>query len=220
MKWGKWIFGLVTQNPGWKLLSLAIAVIVWGTVATEPELSTFATVGVAYRNLPEDLEISSDPVSAVKLELRGPSGELRGLGSDGAQPEVILDMSDVRSGERTFPIGDRNVKLVRGVHLVRAIPSEVRLHFEHHQERTVKVVPQFTERAGYELASFDVIPETLAIAGPASRVGRLETVLTDPVSVPARPGSFDYPVNAFVEDPYVRFSGVTRVTGRITVRKK
>src|SRR5580698_9313596 len=117
MKWGRWMIGLVTGNAGWKLLSLAIAVVVWGVVANEPEISTFATVGVEYRNLPDNLEISSDPVSTVKLELRGPSGELREV-----SPEVILDMSDVRSGERTFPIGDGSVKLVRGVQLVRAIP--------------------------------------------------------------------------------------------------
>jgi hypothetical protein len=220
MRWGKGPLGLVTQNPGWKLLSLAIAVVVWGMVATEPELSTFATAGVEYRNLPDDLEISSDPLSTVKLELRGPSGELRGLGSGGAQPEVILDMSDVRQGERTFPIGDGDVKLVRGVHLVRAIPPEVRFHFERRAERTVKVAPQFIERSGYEVADYSVSPESLGIAGPASRVARVDAALTDPVNVPARAGSFDYQVNAFVDDPYVRFPGLSRVTVTVTIRKK
>ena len=126
MKLGKSLLGLVTRNIGWKLLSLAIALVVWGVVANEPEIATFATVGVEYRNLPEDLEIASDPVTSVKLELRGPSGQLSGSVS----PEVILDMSDVRTGDRTFPIGDGSVKLVRGVQLVRAIPSEVRFRFE------------------------------------------------------------------------------------------
>jgi len=216
MKWGKRLFGLVTQNPGWKLLSLAIAVVVWGMVATEPELSTFATVRVEYKNLPDDLEISSEPVSTVNLELRGPSGQLRGV----AQPEVILDMSGVRAGARTFPIGDGNVKLVGGVHLVRAIPSEVRFHFEGRAEKAVKVAPQFTERSGYQVLDFTVKPESLEIAGPASRVRGVDTVLTDPVNVPPRAGSFDYQVNAFVGDPYVRFSGVSQVTVTVTIGKK
>jgi len=50
-------------------------------------------------------------------------------------------MSKVQTGERTFPIGDDNVKLVRGVHLVRAIPADVRLRFERRAERTVRVTP-------------------------------------------------------------------------------
>jgi YbbR domain-containing protein len=220
MKWGKWILGLATHNLAWKLLSLAIAVVVWGIVANEPELSTFATVGVEYKNLPDDLEISSDPVSAVKLELRGPSGELRGVGDGGAHPEVILDMSRVQPGERTFPIDNGSVKLVRGVHMVRAIPAEVRFHFERRAERTVKVSPRFNERNGYEVADFAVTPESLAIAGPTSRVARVATVLTDPVDIPAQAGSFDYPVNAFVDDPYIRFPVLSRVTVAVTVRKK
>jgi YbbR domain-containing protein len=220
MKWGRWVLGLVTRNPGWKLLSLAIAVMVWGVVANEPEISTFATAGVEYRNLPDDLEISSDPVSTVKLELRGPSGELRGVRDGGMDPEVILDMTDVGSGERTFPIGDGNVKLVRGVQLVRAIPSEVRFRFERRADRTVKVTPRFRERAGFELVNFTVTPDTIAIAGPASHVAQIESVLTDQVDVPALQGSFDMPVNTFVEDPYVRFPGVSRVTVTVTVKKK
>ena len=110
MRMVKRLVGLLTHNFGWKLLSLAIAVVVWGMVANEPELSTFTTVGVEYKNLPENLEIASDPVTSVKLELSGPSGELRGTGTGGGQPEVILDMSKVQPGERTFPIGDGNIK--------------------------------------------------------------------------------------------------------------
>jgi len=220
MKWGRWAVTVVMNNLWWKVLSLAIAVVVWGIVANEPELSTFATVGVEYKNLPDDLEISSDPVSSVKLELRGPSGELRGVGDGGVRPEVILDMSTVQPGERTFPIGDGNVKLVRGVRLVRAIPSEVRFHFERHAERVVKVIPRFTERNGYEAADFSVIPDSLIIAGPASRVARLDTVLTDAVNIPAQAGVFDFQVNAYVDDPYVRFPTPQHVTVTVTVRKK
>ena len=220
MKWGYALLDLVTRNLGWKLLSLAIAVVVWVVVANEPELSTFATVGVKYRNLPDDLEISSDPVSSVKLELRGPSGQLRGVGDGGASPEVILDMAKVQIGERTFPIGDGSVKLTRGVRLVRAIPAEVRLHFERHVERTVKVAPRFRDREGYDRVTESVKPDSIAVAGPASHVAAVETVLTDQVYVPARAGTFEYPVNTFVDDPFIRFPGVSRVTVTVTVRKR
>jgi YbbR domain-containing protein len=219
MKWGKLLLGLVIANPGWKLVSLAIAVAVWGVVANEPELATFTTAGIEYKNLPEDLEISSEPVSTVKLELRGPSGPLRGV-SDGASPEVILDMSDVRVGERTFPIGDGNVRLVRGVQLVRAIPSLVRIRFERHAQRTVKVTPRFHDRDGYEVADYTVNPDSVAVAGPASHIAQIETVVTDTVNVPGRAGAFEYPVNTFLDDPYVRFPDVSRVIVTVTVRKR
>ena len=220
MRWGKRLLRLLTQNAGWKLLSLAIAVVVWGMVANEAELSTFATVGVEYKNLPEELEISSDPVSTVKLELRGPSGELRDVDNSGNRPEVILDMSTVRSGERTFPIGDGNVKLMRGVRLVRAIPSEVRFTFERSLQKAVKVTPRFRERSGYQVTSFSVIPDSVAISGPISHVSRTDWVPTDAVTVPAQAGTFEYQVNTYSDDPYLRFPGLSRVTVTLTVRKE
>ena len=66
----RWIRDLLFQNLVWKLASLAIAVVIWALVATEPELATFATVRLEYKNLPEGLEISSDPVTTIVLELR------------------------------------------------------------------------------------------------------------------------------------------------------
>ena len=183
MKRLKWVLSLVTENLGWKLLSLAIAVVVWGLVANEPELSTFATAGLEFKNLPEELEISSDPVSTVKLELKGPSGVLRELGQ-GAQPQVILDMSATQTGEHTFAIASANVKLPRGIELVRSIPPQVRFRFERRATRSVKVTPRFAERAAFEVAGFDVTPESLEIVGPASRA--VWAVSLRPSPIPSR----------------------------------
>src|SRR5215211_6604131 len=99
----KRILGLLFDNIGWKLLSLGIAVLIWALVASEPELSTFTTVRVEYKNLTDELEISSEPVSTVVLELRGPSGDLH---ATDVRPSVVLDMANARPGERTYTIGE------------------------------------------------------------------------------------------------------------------
>jgi YbbR domain-containing protein len=226
MRWAlestlKWILRLLFQNFGWKLLSLAIAVVLWTLVASEPELSTFATVRLEYKNLRDELEISSDPVNSVSLELRGPSGELRGLG-DGVRPAVVLDMSDVQPGERTFTIGGGNVKLARGVRLVRSIPSEVRFHFERRMVRFVPVLVRFAGEGqnGYRVANKSVAPDHLEIAGPSSRVARITAAVTDPVDVSAVAGRSEFRVNAFVEDPYVRFQSSPQVAVTVTMKKQ
>src|SRR5580700_7436065 len=90
---GKWVTGLIFEQIGWKLLSLAAATAIWALVATEPELSTFASTQVEYKNLPDDIEIDSNPLATVMLELRGPSGALRNIGEPSLRPQVILDMS-------------------------------------------------------------------------------------------------------------------------------
>src|SRR5438309_10757334 len=105
----RWVRELIFSNLLWKLLALAIEVVIWARVATEPELSTFATVRLEYKNLPEGLEISSEPVTSVLLELRGPEGELRGVG-DTVRPAVVLDLSGMGPGEHTLSVSDGNVR--------------------------------------------------------------------------------------------------------------
>jgi YbbR domain-containing protein len=216
----KRIPGLLFDNIWWKLLSLAIAVLIWALVASEPELSTFTTVRVEYKNLPDDLEISSEPVSAVALELRGPSGDLHGVTD--VRPSVVLDMSNARPGERTYTIGDGTVRLPRGVRLVRAIPSEVRFHFEPRSTRTVPVEVRFVGQGqnGYEVAHTEVIPIEVQIAGPRSRVARVNSAVTDQIDVSNVVGTQQFHVNVSVEDPYVRLEGAPEATVQVTMKKK
>jgi YbbR domain-containing protein len=217
----KWLRDLIFNNFLWKLLSLAVAVIIWALVATEPELSTFATVRLEYKNLPDGMEISSDPVSSVVLELRGPQGELRGVG-DSLRPAVLIDMSNVDPGEHTFPISGSNVKLGRGVQLVRSIPAQVRFNFEARRVRSVPVRARFTGEGqnGYEIQGVSVEPRELEITGPRSRVARVASLLTDQIDLSNVTGTSEFHVNVFVEDPFVRFESAPEASVTVTMRKK
>lgn len=216
-----WILGLVTHNFGWKVLALAIAFLIWVLVANEPELSTFTTVRVAYRNIPDDLEISSAPTETVTLELRGPAGEVRGVG-ESRSPAVVLDMSGVQPGQRTFVVGDGNVSLARGVRLVRAIPSAIRFEFERRLDRAIAVRARFTGEGtnGYVVGRYTVSPNRIEVTGPASHVARIDAAITDPVDVSSAVGTFQLRVNAFVPDSYVRFQSPPQVVVAVVMKKK
>ena len=213
---------LLFENFGWKVLSLAAAVTLWWLVASEPELAGFATVRLEYKNLPDDLEISSEPVGSVTLELQGPSGVLRGVGDGGLQPAVVLDMSGVQPGERTFAISRGNVQLARGVRLVRSIPSEVHFAFDHRASHEVPVSARLTGagKNGYVVAKCVVTPATMRLVGPAGRLARIHSLVTDPVDVSTVFGAREFRVNAFIDDPYVRFENSPQVTVSVTMRKE
>lgn len=217
----KWIREFFFQNIRWKLLSLAIAVVIWALVATEPELATFASVRLEYKNLPEGLEISSDPVSSIVLELRGPSGSLRGIG-DSIHPAVVLDMAESAVGERTFSISERNVKAMRGVRLVRAIPAEVRFRFEPRRTRIVPVNIRFLGEGqnGYAVETYQVDPPKMEITGPSSRVARIAAVPADPIDLSGTTATSQFHVNVFMEDSFVRFLNTPEVVVTVTMRKK
>jgi YbbR domain-containing protein len=128
----------------------------------------------------------------------------------------------VQPGERTFTIGAGNVKLARGVRMVRSIPSEVRFRFERRMVRSVPVVVRIAGQgpSGYTVAHQSVAPDRLEIAGPSSRVARITAAVTDPVDLSSVVGTSEFRVNAFVEDSFVRFQSSPQVVVTVTMKKK
>ena len=201
----------VTRNIWWKLFALLIAVLLWIAVANEPELSTFVSVPVQFKDLPETLEISSDVVEKVELEMSGPSGELRSFTAN--RTAVVLDMADAVPGERSYAIDEDVVHLPRGLRLIRTIPSQVRFVFEVRRQRSVPVVPRFTGVP----AKFEVTPASVIIEGPESKLKNVNAVVTDRIDLTNGTGSATFHVNAFPEDPHVRIKSGSEVVVHVTI---
>jgi YbbR domain-containing protein len=213
---------LLLKNLGWKLLSLALAALLWIAVASEPELSTFASVRVQYKNLSPALEINSDVVEQVLLEVRGPSGELRGTQDARQRFAVVLDMTGMEPGQHTFTIDRQDVRLPRGIELVRAVPAQIRLIFENSAARHVPVELRFAPGLPPTLQVIQAVaePASLAIAGPASQVAHVASVRIDPIELTPQPGTRVYHVDAYIRDPYVRFQDSPSITVKVTLGKK
>ncbi len=212
----------VTENLGWKLLSVWLAVILWlafvGDVG-DPELATSAWAPVQYKNIPKDLEMSSDVIDRVHLELLGPAGKLSVASL--AEAAVVFDLAGVRrAGERTFTIGQSNLRLPEGVVLSRAVPAQVRLQFEPRLSTEVPVQLRVSSPPphGYEMEPPVITPSSLRIVGPRARVRRIQAVHTDPLDLSAVSGERTFQVPTYVADPQVRFESVPMVEVRIQVR--
>src|SRR5271156_1212440 len=133
----------LTHNVLWKLVALAAAFAIWLDVANEPELATIVSVPVEYNHFPKDLEISSDIVETIDLEARGPSGQLRSLHD--SRIAAIVDFASVTApGERTFSLTTAELKLPRGIDLIRTIPAQLRFRFERRATRSVSVDVPFS----------------------------------------------------------------------------
>ena len=214
------MFGILTHNLGWKLLSLAAAVLIWVSVESEPELATLRTVPVEYKGVPDDLEISSNVRENVTIETRGPAGRLSDVND--ARSAVVLDFSSVEQpGIRTFDIDARNVSLPRGIQLVRVIPAQLTFTFEHRVTRAIPVTVRLSApNPGYTVVSAEAIPPELVVVGPASAVQRTESLETDPVDISGVVSIAQYRVNTYLPERLERFQGSSHVTVRVVVKKK
>jgi hypothetical protein len=209
-------------NLGLKVISLSAAVVLWGLIATEPEMETSVSVPAEFRNAPQNLELLNEQQEQmVHLQVKGPPGKVRALTR--AEVGVVVDLVRVRQpGERTFTLDPTQIRLPRGVSLVKAVPSQLLLKFENRLTREIQVLPRFAGAymAGYEVGKYDVQPARLKVVGPESRVSLLDYVTTDPIDVSRLIGSASLTAQAYLADPHLRFENLESVRVNVEMRKK
>lgn len=206
---------LLTRNIGWKLLALAIAVVLWTLAAREPEVATSLSVPLEFKNIPDDLDIGGNLPDRIRVEVRGPSGRLsRDNLSDVA---VVLDLSEARPGEHTYNIRAANVVLPFGVEFDRAVPAQVTSHFDQLNVRTVAVQPTYVDISdGYRVVSAVIDPAQVQIRGPEQHVNRIRRVVTDPVDLNGVIGQKEFHTRINIGDPQVRLESGSEI--KLTVK--
>lgn len=211
---------LILENVWWKLMSLALSVALWVTIINEPELVTSAAVPIFYKGLPRGMEIATGQPDRIFLEIRGPASRLTpGRLADTA---VQLDLTDVtKPGERTFTISRTNINLPMGVTFLRAVPSQMRLSFDHQVSKDVRVRVRLSGQPadGWRVVNHLVTPETLRIVGPASRVALIEAAETDPVDLTGFEKLLVTKVHSFLADSQVRFESSPMVQVRVELER-
>lgn len=211
---------MLSQNLGWKLLSLLLAFALWAFVGRDAETATSVAARVQYKNLANDLDISSGMPEEVTLELQGPSRRLQQ--ENLAAVSVILNFAHVQgSGERTFNITASNANLPLGVAFSRAIPAQVRLRFDHILTRDVPVEPRYsgTPPAGYELLRGELHPPTLRVSGPETHVAAVTTLQTDPIDLTGIVGERSGQIHVWTGDPQVQPATQSSITYTVIVQK-
>lgn len=210
---------LITDNLWWKLFALVAAFAVWLNVASEPELATIVSVPVEYNNYPKDLEISSNIVESIDVEARGPSDQLRSLRD--AHIAAVIDFASVKDpGQRTFTVTPAELKLPRGIQLVRAIPAQLRFRFERKITRAVPISVAWSGKLplGLAVGTVEIEPPDLTIAGPESHVLDSKKLLADPFDLTGISGDTERKLAVYSPEPEVRILGAPQVTVKIRVQ--
>ena len=188
-----------------KLLSLAIAVVLWLLVTGQNEPVT-AHVNVQLNFIrPQSLEISNDPPRTVDVMLTGSRNKLDDLTS--LDLVATVDISDQRAGERVLRLADKaQIPLPQGIKVDGFQPSAIPVHLEPIVERQVVVEAKLEGKPadGFEVYSVQPSKGSVVVRGPASRVNALQRVVTESIWLAGHKESFTAPNLAIdVPDPKV-----------------
>ncbi|HKR14700.1 MAG TPA: CdaR family protein [Pyrinomonadaceae bacterium] len=165
-----------------KLLSLAIAVVLWLVVTGQNQPVT-AHVNVQLNFIrPQMLEISNDPPRTVDVMLTGSRNKLDDLTA--LDLVATVDISDQRAGERVLRLADKaQISLPQGVKVDGFQPSAIPIRLEPIIERQITIEPKLEGKPddGYEVYGVRPSKGSVTVRGPESRVNSIQKVFTESI---------------------------------------
>jgi YbbR domain-containing protein len=171
------------RNLGLKLLAIALASLLWLTVAGQHVVERNVRVPLEFRNVPPSMEIVGNAPDTIDVRVRGSSTVLTRLQS--GEIVAVLDVSGARTGSRLFHILAEDVRAPFGVEVMQVVPSTLALELERSARRHVPVnaATDGQPAPGYVIGNKIVEPATVEIVGPESRVRQITEATTEPVAV-------------------------------------
>lgn len=210
----------VVHNFSLKFLSLLLATGLWFMIARDEQPAEVAIrAPIVFQHVPEQLEISTESIPEAQIRVRGPERTIRQLKINEVQAEI--DLTGVKSGERTFDLTSQQVRHPRDVEIKQIVPSQLRLAFDTRLTREVPVNPRVTGifASGEEIVKKDCDPPRVTISGPRRHVERIDAATTDPIDATGTFGSAVFTTNVYVPDPLVQVEQATSIRVTVVVQK-
>ena len=203
------------RHLGLKVMAVALATLLWLTVAGDHLVERSMRVPLEFRNMPQTLEIVGDPPTR---STSGCAGRRRfSAASSRARSSRSLDLGSARPGSRMFHMRNDEVRSPYGVEVAQVVPGTIALEMEKSGRRTVPVVPALEgEPAPGFVLGQDRRPIRHGGGGGAGEpAAQLTGATTEPVDVSgARPACRDV-VTVGIADSAVRL--VKAQNARVTV---
>ncbi len=192
------------RHFGLKLLSVALALMLWMVVSGEETVERGLRVPLELQQFPIGLELHDDAPSTVDVRVRGASGSLSRVSP--GDIVAVLDLRGARAGRRLFHLTPEQVHAPFGVEVVQVTPPTVALVFEASSSRPVPVAPQVegNPAPGFVVGKVSADPATVDMVGPESAVKRVREAITEPVSVEGARSPVRETVTVGFLDPAVR----------------
>lgn len=207
------------QIWGLRLLALAMSVALWLAISVEDRESRTqraVTASVTYNSPPELVLI--EPVQEVQVVLSGPANQIREL--DPRQVSVRVDLADTEPGRHSLSLGSGDVSLPANLRVESVTPNQITVEVDRRTDKQLRIEPVFTGEpaAGAVLGQVTMVPAELVVEGPASRLARLDHLVTQPIDLDGHALSFEETVGVVSPDPLIQIQQPARVKVRVPLK--
>lgn len=173
-----------------KLVSIILAVMLWGYLSSTKSGDLKFRVPLNYRNLDQTLTVSRLSNKYVMVRLKGRKDDLKTVNSKNIK--VYVDLSSAKIGEYgSFPVQVEKTEIPEELE-VDINPGEIKLFVEKKAFRNVLIVPRYSgdPDKGVVLGRIKANPEFVRIAGASNLISTIDYINTEYVFVNNRNASF------------------------------
>ena len=192
------------QGIAKKTIALALAVVLWAFTNFELDVERDVRIPLHLSGLPEDLIIVNNAPENIDLSLRGPRNLLSSFAF--SNKSVPVDLQKTERGVLKIDLKRAASPIVpRGIDIIAARPSKLSLNIDSLVTRRFKVEPVLGEPdSGYEISKkIKVVPQFVKVRGPASQLGKLETMETAKIKLEGEKAEFTAPAQLQLPSQYM-----------------
>ncbi len=177
------MFKFLTENWTLKIISLALALLLWVFIMGERRFEVGYPVTLELQSLPDGLMVANEVPSLIDVRVSGPRTLLTKISPNDIS--IIVDLADLKPGLTTFKRLEERLNLPRGLRVTRLSPSFIDLKLERIKQKLVpiKIVLVDEPLAGFELGKVRTVPDEVIIEGAESELKNVIEVTTEKVDL-------------------------------------
>ena len=181
---------ILLDNWAIKLVSLALSLTLWFYVTSKGKTEMTLTVPLELRNIPQDMAVVGDVVSALEVRVQGQERSLRDI-TLGKKVVGVIDLSMAKVGENSVPLSPDDIRRPSGMTVTHMSLSDVKVKLEPLIRKTFRLKPVLhgSPANGYRLMKMAVVPPKISVEGPASVVNTLDSLKTMPIDIQGAAGN-------------------------------
>lgn len=182
-----WLKGLLTNNIGWKVVSLLASIILWAAVTT----TNNPVVSQSYYNIPVQL-LNTDSITGIgrvysiendggvinKVTIRAPHSVINDIDS-----EDIIAVADVNelSSLDTVTVRFKTAKYEDQINSIVGSTDTIKLNIENKKTKSVALatIINGTVAEGYSVGTITTDQNTIRVSGPESLVNKVAVAQVD-----------------------------------------
>lgn len=210
---------LLLNNIGLKAVSLLLAFLMWVQIAGRQTVQTTVSVPVEFINIPAELEISNSYQKQVDVVIRSELGRPPGQRSMVA----VVDLRKATPGTMVVPLAEDSIRnKPQRVEIISITPPNIKLQLERTAVKIVKVQTETVGRPaqGFEVTAIQVVPSEVLVTGPESRLQKVSTAQTEPITIEGGTSEITQSVHVYLEDPRLRIQNPKPVTVTVSIEER